>query len=94
MNRLSPPMNMRLRPKRSPSAAPVSRKTAKVSVNAFTVHSSCSIEASRSVRMTGRAVETTRLSRTTMKSATEVIAKVQSVLVFAVTAISLPIASE
>ena len=74
----SPKMNIRRRPKRSPSAAPVSRKTAKVSVYAFTVHSSSSIVAPRSVRITGSAVETTRLSSTTMKSATEVIANVQS----------------
>ena len=83
VNRLSPTMNMRRRPKRSPRAAPVRRKTAKVSVYAFTVHSSCSIVASRSVRITGSAVETTRLSSTTMNSATEVIANVQSVFVFA-----------
>ena len=71
-------MNIRRRPKRSPSAAPVRRKTAKVSVYAFTVHSSCSIVASRSVRITGSAVETTRLSSTTMNSATDVIANVQT----------------
>ncbi len=80
----SPMMNMRRRPKRSPSAAPVRRKTAKVSVYAFTVHSSSSIVAPRSVRITGSAVETTRLSSTTMKSATEVIANVQVVLVLLV----------
>ena len=51
-----------------------------MSVYAFTVHSSCSIDAPRSARITGSAVETTRLSSTTMKSATEVIANVQSVL--------------
>ena len=78
-----PKMNIRRRPKRSPSAAPVRRKTAKVSVYAFTVHSSSSIDAPRSVRITGSAVETTRLSRTTMNSATDVIANVQRVLVFA-----------
>ena len=38
--------------------------------------------------MTGSAVETTRLSRTTMNSATEVIANVQSVLVLAVNALN------
>ena len=75
----SPIVNMRRRPNRSPSAAPVSRKTAKVSVYAFTVHSSCSSDASRSVRITGSAVVTTRLSSETMNSATEVIANVQSV---------------
>ncbi len=74
-----PIANMRRRPKRSPSAAPVRRNTAKVRVYAFTVHSSSSIEAPRSTRMTGSAVDTTRLSRTTMKRPTEVIASVQSV---------------
>ena len=74
-----PNANMRRRPKRSPSAAPVRRKTAKVRVYAFTVHSSSSIEAPRSTRITGSAVDTTRLSRTTMKRPTEVIASVQSV---------------
>ena len=83
VNRTSPMMNMRRRPKRSPSAAPVRRKTAKVSVYAFTVHSSCSIVAPRSVRITGSAVETTRLSSTTMNSATDVIANVQRVFVLA-----------
>ena len=72
-----PTTNMRRRPKRSPSAAPVSRSTAKVSVYALTVHSSCEIDAFRSWRITGRAVVTTRLSRLTMNRATEVIASVQ-----------------
>jgi len=35
-----PRTNIRRRPKRSPSAAPVRSRTAKVSVYAFTVHSS------------------------------------------------------
>ena len=68
---------MRRRPKRSPSAAPVIRSTANVSVYAFTVHSSCEIVAWRFSRMTGSAVVTTRLSRLTMKSATDVITIVQ-----------------
>ncbi len=80
-----PIMNMRLRPNRSPSAAPVSRKTANVSVYAFTVHSSSSSVAPRSTRMTGIAVETTRLSSTTMKSAMEVTTNVQMVRVPAFT---------
>ncbi len=75
-----PKTNMRRRPNRSPSAAPVSRSTANVSVYAFTVHSSCEIVACRSRRITGSAVETTRLSRLTMKSATEVMVSVQIVL--------------
>ena len=73
----SPMTNMRRRPKRSPSAAPVSRSTANVSVYAFTVHSSCEIVAWRSCRITGSAVVTTRLSSETMNSATDVIASVQ-----------------
>ena len=72
-----PIANMRRRPKRSPSAAPVSSSTAKVSVYALTVHSSCEMDAFRSWRITGRAVVTTRLSRLTMNSATEVMARVQ-----------------
>ena len=72
-----PSTKSRRRPKRSPSAAPVRSSTAKVSVYAFTVHSSCEIVAWRSRRITGSAVVTTRLSRLTMKSASEVIASVQ-----------------
>jgi hypothetical protein len=76
----SPIANMRRRPKRSPRAAPVRRKTAKLRVYAFTVHSRSSIEAPRSMRITGSAVVTTRLSSVAMKSATEVIANVQMVV--------------
>ena len=74
---VKPTANMRRRPNRSPSAAPVSSSTAKVSVYALTVHSSCESDACRSRRITGSAVVTTRLSRVTMKSATEVMANVQ-----------------
>ena len=77
----TPIANILRRPNRSPSAAPVSRKTANVSVYALTVHERLSREAWRSVLMTGIAVETTRLSRETMNSAIEVITKVQMVLV-------------
>ena len=73
----SPTRNMRLRPNRSPSAAPVSSKTAKVSVYAFTVHSSPCSEAPRSFLITGSAVVTTRLSSETMNTATDVTMKVQ-----------------
>ena len=76
-----PIANMRRRPKRSPRAAPVSKRTANVSVYALTVHSRLASDASRSVRMTGIAVDTTRLSSETMKSATDVIANVQMVVV-------------
>ena len=75
----SPSTKSRRRPKRSPSAAPVRSSTAKVSVYAFTVHSSCEIVAWRSRRITGSAVVTTRLSRLTMKSASDVITSVQMV---------------
>ena len=50
-----------------------------MSVYAFTVHSSWVSDACRLRRITGRALVTTRLSRVTMNSATEVIAKVQIV---------------
>ena len=84
VNRATPIRNIRLRPNRSPRAAPVSTKTAKVNVYAFTVHWSSSSDAARSMRITGSAVETTRLSSTTMKSATEVITNVHRVLLLAV----------
>ena len=76
MNRATPIVNIRLRPKRSPSAAPVSSRTANVSVYALTVHSSWDSDASRLCLMTGSAVVTTRLSSEVMNSASEVIAKV------------------
>jgi hypothetical protein len=76
-----PITNMRRRPKRSPSAAPVSSSTANDSVYALTVHSSACSPPPSSARIDGRAVVTTRLSRTTMKSATETIAKVQRGLI-------------
>src|SRR3954470_23495962 len=79
-----PTASIRRRPKRSPSAAPVSRRTAKVRVYALTVHSRLSTVACRSSRITGSAVVTTRLSSVAMKTAAEVIAKVQMVRVLAV----------
>ena len=57
----------------------MSSNTAKVSVYALTVHSRFSIDAPRSLRMTGIAVVTTRLSRVTMKIPIEVIANTQNV---------------
>src|SRR6187551_1089513 len=85
-----PIMNIRFRPKRSPSAAPISRKTAHVNVYALTIHSSCSIDAPRSTRITGSAVDTTRLSSTTMNRAIDVMTNVQMVRVpaFIVTSLS------
>jgi len=75
----SPIENIRLRPNRSPSAAPVRSSTAKVRVYALTVHSRLSMPAPRSFRITGRAVVTTRLSRVTTTRASEVTANVHSV---------------
>ena len=72
-----PTRNMRRRPKRSPSAAPESSRTANESVYALTVHSRSCTPPPRLARIDGSAVVTTRLSSTTMKSATETIAKVQ-----------------
>ena len=77
VNSARPITNMRRRPNRSPSAAPVSSRTAYDSVYALTVHSSDWIVAPRSARMDGSAVVTTRLSSTTMNSATDTIANVQ-----------------
>jgi hypothetical protein len=74
----TPVASVRLRPNRSPSAAPVRRKTAKLSVYAFTVHSRSASDAPRSSRSTGRAVVTTRLSSVTMKMAAAVMARVQA----------------
>jgi hypothetical protein len=72
-----PMTNIRRRPNRSPSAAPVSSSTAYASVYALTVHSSEEIVAPRSARMLASAFVTTRLSSTTMNSAIETTAKVQ-----------------
>ncbi len=73
-----PARNTRLRPRRSPSAAPSKRSTAKVNVYAFTVHSRPEMDACRSRCIVGSAVVTTRLSSVVMKSAIEVIANVQT----------------
>src|SRR6266571_1322011 len=80
VNTARPIANIRLRPNRSPSAAPVSKSTAYVSVYAFTVHSSPDSDAPRSRLITGRAVVTTRLSSATMNSATDVMANAHTVL--------------
>jgi hypothetical protein len=66
-----PTANMRRRPSRSPSAAAVSRSTAKLSVYAFTVHSSCSIDAPSSTLILLRAVVTTVASSATISDPTE-----------------------
>ena len=76
----TPIANSLRRPKRSPSAAPVSSSTANVSVYALTVHSRPLMPACRSLRITGIAVVTTRLSSVTMNSASDVIANVHQML--------------
>jgi hypothetical protein len=62
----TPTQNVRRRPNRSPSTAPVMSSTAKLSVYALTVHSSCCTDAWRSKRIVLSAVETTSASRTTI----------------------------
>src|SRR4249919_287721 len=68
------------RPNLSPSAAPVISRTANTSVYALTVHSSPPRLAWSSLRITGSADVTTRLSRVVMKTATDVMANVQIVV--------------
>ena len=68
---------MRRRPSRSPRAAPVSSSTAKVSVYAFTVHSSAASDACSCTLITGSAVATTWVSSDTMNDATDVSASTQ-----------------
>ena len=75
----TPAMNSRRRPKRSPSAAPVSNSTAKVSVYALTVHWSVCRLAPRSSWIAGSAVVTISRSRLNMNSAAAVSANVQPV---------------
>ena len=70
--------NIRRRPNRSPSAAPVISSTAKLSVYAFTVHSSCSIDAPRCTRIVGSAVVTTSASSATISDATDATIKTQT----------------
>ena len=73
----SPAANSRRRPNRSPSAAPVISSTAKLSVYALTVHSSCSIDAPRWTRIVGSAVVTTSASSATISDAMEATASTQ-----------------
>ena len=77
VNRPIPNASMRCRPSRSPSAAPVSSSTAKLSVYAFTVHSSAASDACSCVLITGSAVATTCVSSDTMKDAADVSASTQ-----------------
>jgi len=69
VNTAIPRTKIRRRPKRSPMAAAESSSTANVKVYAFTVHSRPESPAWRWTRITGRAVDTTRLSNEAMKSA-------------------------
>ncbi len=72
VNSAIPATKMRRRPNRSPKVAAERSSTAKVSVYALTVHSSPVSPAWRWTLMTGRAVETTRLSSEAMKRASPV----------------------
>jgi hypothetical protein len=67
VNSAIPAVNIRRRPKRSPSAAPVSSRQAKASRYAFTVHSSPDRPACRLARTCGSAAVTTMLSSAVMK---------------------------
>ena len=71
VNRARPTQNMRRRPKRSPSAAPVRSRQANATWYAFTVHSRLERLAPRSTRRTGRAVVTTSVSSAVMKTPSE-----------------------
>ena len=88
MNSVRPAANMRLRPSRSPSAAPVSNKAAKLNPYALTVHSSASTDAPRSSRIVVSAVVTTSASSATMKEAIEVRARTHLALLFIFMAVS------
>jgi hypothetical protein len=67
-----PPANIARRPNRSPSAAPVNSRTAKVRLKALTAHCSSSTEAPKSARMVAKAVVMTSESSAIMKDASEV----------------------
>ena len=61
-----PARNTVRRPKRSPRATAMSMKAAKLRVYALTTHCSSSMEAPRSLEITGSALVTTRLSSVAM----------------------------
>src|ERR671927_1437695 len=73
---ITPPTNMRRRPKMSPSRPPVTSSTAKLSVYAFTVHSRLEMLAPRSFWIDGSATFTTVLSSMIMNSAKHMAASV------------------
>jgi hypothetical protein len=77
VNSTRPATNSRLRPYRSPSAAPVSSSTARLRLYALTVHSSASTEAPRSCWMVLSAVVTTSASSATISDEIEVRARIQ-----------------
>jgi hypothetical protein len=81
MKRNRPTAYMRRRPKRSPSAAPVSRRQANARLYAFTVHSRLCRLACRSSRSAGSDVVTTSVSSAVMKTPSEARITVHVVLV-------------
>src|SRR5215472_3162569 len=76
-NRARPLANMRLRPKRSPRAAPVIRSTARLRTYALTVHSRSATEAPSWRRIVVSAVDTIRVSRATSTPVPEARPKTQ-----------------
>src|SRR3954470_2831431 len=75
-NTITPPTNMRRRPKMSPSRPPVISSTAKLSVYALTVHSRPEMLAPRSFWIDGSATFTTVLSSMIMNRAKHMAASV------------------
>src|SRR5436189_3908571 len=73
---ITPPTNMRRRPKMSPSRPPVTSRTAKLSVYALTVHSRLERLAPRSFWIDGSATFTTVLSSMIMNRAKHMAASV------------------
>ena len=76
VNKPSPAANVRRRPNRLPTAAPVMSSTANARLYALTVHSSVAIEACRSRCMVLSAVATTSWSSATIRAAADVSASV------------------
>jgi len=74
-----PARNIRRRPMRSPIADAVSRNAANGSVYALTNHWRLCSDACRSVRITGSAVLTTRLSSVTMKVGMPIAARISPI---------------
>jgi hypothetical protein len=71
VNTPMPIVNIRRRPKRSPSAAPVSSRHANARLYALTVHSRLDKLACKLTRSTGREVVTTSVSSAVMNTPTE-----------------------